>query len=55
MPSESRKRRLLKRWELIFLIIILLIFLYFGLQKLGISPVWEADETEVTDDPHPGY
>ena len=39
----------------ILLIIILLILGMLVMQKMGIDIVKTSEESEVTDDPHPGY
>ncbi len=49
MSSESGKKRLLTRWEKIFLAIALIILLYFTVTKLGIRMGKVVDDTEIID------
>lgn len=50
--EESGKKRLLTRWELFILIIIVFLILYFILQKFGINMVEVTEDSEIIQKPH---
>ena len=55
MAEKKGKKRLLKRWEVIMVIISLLILAFVIMQQMGINVVYKTEKTEIIEDPHPGY
>lgn len=51
--SNPSGKRILTRWEWIFIIIVVGIFLYFLLKNAGVNIVSQSNDVEMTDDPHP--
>lgn len=39
-------------WEKLFFLVALLILLYFLLSRLGLSPIYRTEKTEIIDRPH---
>ena len=50
--EESGNKRLLTRWELFILIVVVLIILYFILQKFGINMMEVTEDSEIIQKPH---
>lgn len=51
----TKKKRLLGKWEVFFLIVAVIIILGILLQKAGVPIIYKTDKTEIIEDPHPGY
>ncbi len=49
------KKRKLKKGQTFLLIIIVIILLSIFLQKMGFPIMQKTDNTEIIEDPHPGY
>jgi hypothetical protein len=52
MEESRKKKRLLTRWELFILITVVLLILYFILQKFGINMVEVTEDSEIIQKPH---
>ena len=50
--AEERNKKLLSRWDIIWLLITLFIILTIMLPKCGIHMVQTTEETEILDNPH---
>ncbi len=55
MSEDKKKKRLLTGWEIILAIISILILLGIALQKMGVDMTYKTEETEIIENPHPGY
>ena len=55
MTQDPAPRRLLTTFEKFLLLLVVLVLLYYGARQCGFSPVQTTEETEIVDDPHPGY
>ncbi len=53
--AEERKKRLLNKWEIFFLIVAIIILLGVFLQQVGVPIIYKSEDTEIIEDPHPGY
>lgn len=51
----TEKRRVLKRGELILLLVALFILLTFVLQKMGVPIMSTTEDSELIQKPHEGY
>jgi hypothetical protein len=52
MTEEKPKRRLLSRWDWLWVIIAALILLYVLLERLGLPVVTESEQEELIEHPH---
>ena len=52
MSEEQPKRRLLSRWDWLWLIIVLLIIFYVLAERLGMPVVSESEKEELIEQPH---
>ena len=52
MSEGTEKRKLLSRWDRVFLWVCALIIIYIALQQLGVNLVQQTDDTELIDKPH---
>lgn len=52
MEESGKKKKLLTRWELFILIVVVFLILYFILQKFGINMVEVTEDSEIIQKPH---
>ena len=50
--ENTTSRSILPRWELILLVLAVFIVIGIGLQKCGLSPMFESTEMTISDNPH---
>lgn len=50
--SESGGKKVVSRWDRIFLLVCLVIFLFVGLQKCGGKMLNKTEQIEILDNPH---
>ncbi len=53
--TDEGKKRLLNKWEIFFLIVAVVILLGIFLQKMGVPIIYKSEDTEIIEEPHPGY
>lgn len=53
MPEQERpKRRLLSRWDRIWLLIVAILLLYVILKQFGIDMIYRTEQEELIQHPH---
>jgi hypothetical protein len=52
MEESGKKKKLLSRWELFILIVVVFLILYFILQKFGINMMEVTEDSEIIQKPH---
>jgi len=52
---SEEKKRLLSGWDKLWLLIVVLILLYFVLQRFGVSIFYQTETEEMIQRPHEGY
>lgn len=52
IPEGTEKKKLLSRWDRVFLWICALIIIYIALQQMGVNLLHQTDETELIENPH---
>lgn len=55
MSESEEKKRLLSGWDKLWLLIVVLILLYFVLQRFGVNIFYQTETEEMIQRPHEGY